>query len=114
MRRSRSICTGRRSGSRRRWPMTVSFQRTSIVAGDLPEVWNRVTTPDGINHELMPVMCMTVPPKLKGKAIDEMPLKEKIGRSWLLLFGLIPFDYDDLMLAERDDGRRFLEQSTMM
>jgi ligand-binding SRPBCC domain-containing protein len=94
--------------------MTVTFQRTSIVPADPSEVWRRVTTPDGINHELMPVMRMTVPRKLRGKAIDQMPLREKIGRSWLLLFGLIPFDYDDLMLAERDDGLRFLEQSTMM
>jgi hypothetical protein len=43
-----------------------------------------------------------------------VPLGTPIGRSWLLLFGIIPFDYDKITIAERDHGRRFLEKSTMM
>jgi hypothetical protein len=73
-----------------------------------------VTSPQGINYELMPVMRMTVPPQLRGKAIHEMPLREKIGRSWFFLLGFIPIDFDDITIAEREDGRRFLERSTMM
>jgi ligand-binding SRPBCC domain-containing protein len=59
-------------------------------------------------------MQMTVPRHLKGKGIHEVPLGTPIGRSWLLLFGIIPFDYDKITIAERDHGRRFLEKSTMM
>ena len=73
-----------------------------------------MTSPEGINDELMPFMRMTIPPHLSGKTIDEMPVREKIGRSWLLLFGLLPIDYDDITLAELEPGRRFLERSTMM
>ena len=73
-----------------------------------------VTSPEGINFELMPVMRMTVPRQLRGKAIHEMPVREKIGRSWFFLLGVIPIDYDDITIAELENGRRFLERSTMM
>lgn len=94
--------------------MARTFRMTSTVAAPPSQVWTVVTSPAGINYELMPVMRMTVPRQLRGKAIDEMPLREKIGRSWFFLLGLIPIDFDDITIAERDDGRRFLERSTMM
>lgn len=94
--------------------MTATFEKTSIVAAEQAEIWPWVTSPEGINDELMPVMRMTVPAQLRGKSIQEMPLRERIGRSWFLLFGFVPIDYDDITLAERDSGRRFLERSTMM
>jgi hypothetical protein len=37
-----------------------------------------------------------------------------LGRSWVLLFGLIPIDYDDLVLEQIDPGRGFLERSSML
>ncbi len=94
--------------------MALTFRKTSTVSAPPSEIWPVVTSPAGINHELMPVMRMTVPAQLRGKAIDEMPLKEKIGRSWFFLLGFIPIDFDDITIAEREDGRRFLERSTMM
>ena len=45
---------------------------------------------------------------------DTIVLGERIGRSWVLLFGLIPFDYDDLTLVRLDPGRGFLERSSML
>jgi hypothetical protein len=77
-------------------------------------VWQRVVTPAGINDELMPLMRMTMPRHLRGATIDELPLRQRIGRCWMLLFGLIPVDYDDLALAEVEPGSRFLEESTML
>jgi ligand-binding SRPBCC domain-containing protein len=94
--------------------MSVTFRKQSVVAAPPSEVWDVVTSPAGINFELMPVMRMTVPRQLRGKAIHEMPLREKIGRSWFFLLGFIPIDFDDITIAEREDGRRFLEKSTMM
>jgi hypothetical protein len=73
-----------------------------------------VVTPEGINDELRPWMRMTVPRRLRGKTIDDVEPGQRLGRSWLLLFGLIPFDYDDLGLAELGPGHRFLERSTML
>ena len=37
-----------------------------------------------------------------------------LGRSWILLGGLLPVDYDDLCLAELEPGRRFLERSSTL
>jgi hypothetical protein len=73
-----------------------------------------VVTPEGINDELCPWMRMTVPRRLRGRTIDDVEPRQRLGRSWLLLFGLIPFDYDDLGLAELGPGHRFLERSTML
>lgn len=94
--------------------MAVTFRKKSIVAAPPAEIWRVVTSPEGINFELMPVMRMTVPAQLKGKAIHEMPLRVHIGRSWFFLLGLLPIDYDDITIAELENGRRFLERSTMM
>jgi ligand-binding SRPBCC domain-containing protein len=86
----------------------------SVVPASAEEVWARVVTPEGINHELRPWMRMTMPRSLRGKTIDDVEAGQRLGRCWLLLFGVIPFDYDDLGLAEIGPGFRFLERSTML
>ena len=55
-----------------------------------------------------------MPASLRGRTISDVPLGEPLGRSWILLFGLVPVDYDDLELAERGPGLRFQERSTML
>jgi ligand-binding SRPBCC domain-containing protein len=90
------------------------FVQMSKVNAQCDEVWERTVTPQGINYELFPFMRMTVPKPLKGKKIHELPLGTTIGRSWFLLFGLMPFDYDDISIAELDHGRRFREKSSML
>ncbi len=74
-------------------------------------VWSRAVTEEGINDELAPVLRMTMPPGLRGKTIDDVEVGVELGRSWILLGGLLPVDYDDLRLAELEPGRRFLERS---
>ena len=91
-----------------------AFEISSDLAATPETVWQRVVTPAGINDELLPLMRMTMPRQLRGATIDQLPLRQPVGRSWLLLFGLVPVDYDDLALAEVDPGRRFFEQSTML
>jgi hypothetical protein len=92
--------------------------RSFEISTDLPAtpeaVWQRVTTPQGINDELLPLIRMTMPRALRSATIDDLPLRQRVGRSWLLLFGLIPVDFDDLTIAELEPGRRFLERSTML
>jgi hypothetical protein len=39
---------------------------------------------------------------------------ERRFRSWLLLLGLLPVDYDDVSFSEIDAGRRFLERSSLL
>jgi ligand-binding SRPBCC domain-containing protein len=77
-------------------------------------VWERVITPEGINHELMPLMRMTIPRGVDTLDPATVPLGERLFRSWVLLFGVIPFDYDDIGLVRFEPGRGFHERSTML
>jgi len=85
-----------------------------VIPALADRVWARAVTPEGINHELGPWMRMRMPRALRGKTIDDVRPGEPLGRCWLLLFGVVPFDYDDLTVAELEPGRRFLERSTML
>lgn len=57
---------------------------------------------------------MTIPRGLDRLDPESIELDERVGRSWILLFGLLPFDYDDLSLVRLDPGEGFLERSTML
>jgi ligand-binding SRPBCC domain-containing protein len=87
--------------------------RTSRVPASAEAVWARVTSVEGVNHELGPWLRMTVPRRARGLRLDDLRLGEAVGRSWVLLGGVVPVDFDDLTLVERGPGMRFLERSPM-
>ena len=61
---------------------------------------------EGVNYELGPWVRMTVP--------DGAELRlGALGRSWVLLGGLVPVDYDDIVIESFEPGRAFRERSTM-
>src|SRR5438309_5526768 len=93
---------------------SAEFEVSSLVAAPPQEVWDRVTTPQGINYELRPWMRMTRPRGFERLDPDSVELGVPIGRSWVLLFGVLPFEYDDVTLIELEPGRRFLERSPML
>ena len=90
------------------------FEIASVLDAPPPEVWERVTSADGINHELMPLLRMTVPRNARTLDAATIPIGREAFRSWVFLFGVIPFDYDDLTLVRLDPGKGFLERSTML
>ena len=90
------------------------IEQQSIVDAPAEQVWARVVTPEGINDEVRPWMTMSMPRGAKSLTVDDVPIGETIGRAWLRLFGVVPFDYDRLTIAELVPGRSFDEQSTMM
>jgi ligand-binding SRPBCC domain-containing protein len=77
-------------------------------------LWRSVCRLEGVNYELGPILRMTAPRGLREASIDEVVVGEPVGRSWLLLGGLVPVDYDDLRIVELEPPRRFLERSTML
>jgi ligand-binding SRPBCC domain-containing protein len=93
--------------------MRVNLEKKSFIAAPPEDVWNLITRPEGINYELAPLMRMTVPKQLKGKTIHDVELGKRVCRSWFLLFGFLPFDYDDIVITEREHGQRFRETSSM-
>ena len=90
------------------------FQVSSIVPASPAEVWARVSTVEGINFELMPLARMTCPRRFAAIDPAVVPLGQRLFRSWILLFGLLPVDYDDLTLLRVEAGRGFLESSRML
>jgi hypothetical protein len=94
---------------RRRAEISVS---TELEAG-AEAVWARAIDPAGINHELGPLLRMTVPRGVEDFGLDD-PEPGHIGRSWILLLGVVPFDYDDITVIRAEPGRAFLERSTML
>jgi ligand-binding SRPBCC domain-containing protein len=90
------------------------IERQSVVDAPAEQVWARVVTPEGINDEVRPWMTMSMPRGAESLSVDNVPVGVPIGRAWLRLFGVLPFDYDKLTIAELKPGRSFDEQSTMM
>jgi len=90
------------------------IERQSVIDAPVDRVWARVVTPEGINDELRPWMTMSMPRGAEDLTVDTVPVGTPVGRCWMRLFGVLPFDYDDLMIAELWPGRGFDEQSTMM
>ncbi len=80
---------------------------------DPETLWRHASSPDGVNLELRPLLRMTFPPGTEDLARTWQP-GERLFRSWILLFGLLPVEYDDLVLIEVEEGRRFLERSSLL
>ncbi|MDT0202980.1 hypothetical protein [Nocardioides sp. AE5] len=93
---------------------TWTFEQSTEVPAPPDAVWTRVVTPEGINHEMRPWMSMSLPRGAEGLTIDTIELGVPVGRAWIRLFGLIPFDYDHLSVVDLEPGRRFREESTML
>jgi ligand-binding SRPBCC domain-containing protein len=90
-----------------------AFTITTALSAPAADVWAGAVDPDGINYELGPWISMTMPPGLSpGMTVEDVPLGEVLGRSWIRLRG-VPVDFDDLCLVERGPGMRFLERSRL-
>jgi len=87
---------------------------SSRLAARPDRVWARIITPDGINDEMRPWLRMTAPRGVEHLDLQSLELGQPIGRSWILLFGLLPFDYDEITLVHLEEGRGFLERSQML
>ena len=96
------------------------FEVTTRLSAEAARVWEHATSIAGIKFEMAPWMTMTVPrgvdpasfaPQFRDGAL---PMPSALGRSWVLLLGVVPFDWDDMVLVELERGRRFLERSSMM
>jgi ligand-binding SRPBCC domain-containing protein len=88
------------------------IEQETRLARPAAEVWARATTPAGVNAELGPWMRMTVPRPWRDASLADIRPGTTIGRSWVLLLGVLPIDYDDLGIAEVREGY-FKERSAM-
>ncbi|NJC23681.1 ligand-binding SRPBCC domain-containing protein [Arthrobacter pigmenti] len=91
----------------------VRVTRSVVVAAPRDAVWERVTAPAGINHELRPLLSMQMPVGYRHATIATVPVGEWLGKAPLLLGGVLPIEYDDLRLIEVTQPVRFHERSRM-
>lgn len=77
-----------------------SFEIRTELAAPPDAVWQHVTTLEGANAELSPWFRMSVPSALRGRHLGDAPVGETLGRSWMLLFGVLPVDYDAIRIIE--------------
>jgi hypothetical protein len=78
------------------------------------EVLAHLSTLDGVNDELRPLLQMTIPGAAAGQSLFTAPVGQPLFRSWLLLGGWIPVDADDITLESVDPDSGFQEASTML
>ncbi len=84
------------------------------LAATAQAVWDHAMTIEGVNLELWPLARMTAPSNLARLDDASLPTGRRLVRSWILAFGFLPVDYDDVTFAELAPGRRFLERSPML
>lgn len=95
-------------------PLPLAFAHASRLAADPARVWAHATSMAGVNRELFPLARMTYPAAFAHLDPDRVPLGRRAFRSWILAFGILPIDYDDLTFVTLEPGRRFLERSPML
>lgn len=90
------------------------FTRSCRVPATRAAVWQRVTSAEGINDEMWPVLSMALPPALRAPTIEAVPVGRPAGRAPLRLLGLLPVDVDVLTITEMEPGQYFQERSWML
>jgi ligand-binding SRPBCC domain-containing protein len=93
--------------------MTYSLEFKSQLSAPPAEVWQWITSFAGISREMMPYMRMSKPSDVHS--LRDIPFQpgKRLFRSWIFLYGFIPFDFSDLTLMSVDEGVGFVEQSPM-
>ena len=86
----------------------------SLLHAPREEVWRYVSTAHGVNYELWPLFRMTAPRDLREQGLAGVELGRRICRSWVLLLGVLPVDYDDITLVRLEPPAGFLERSPML
>lgn len=91
----------------------IEVVRSSRLRATPDEVWARVTTAAGIAEEFRPLASMRFPGGDDGASLADLTVGEPAGRAWILLGGLIPVEYDDLVVEEVRAPHFFRERSRL-
>lgn len=93
-------------------PGSLGFERSTALAAPADAVWAHAATLSGVNRELWPLARMTHPPGRAALDPRGIAPGRPLFRSWILLFGLVPVDWDELCFEAFEPGR-FLERSRL-
>jgi ligand-binding SRPBCC domain-containing protein len=94
--------------------MRAPIVTSSRLDAEPQTVWARIASFEGINDEFAGLLRMTAPRHVREAGLDGVEVGERLCRSWLLLLGVLPLDYDDITIVELDPPHGFLERSPML
>jgi len=94
--------------------MRAPIVTASLLHAPREQVWAAVATFQGINDEFRPLFRMTAPARVRREGLAAVEVGRRVCRSWVLLLGVIPVDYDDITLVRLDPPGGFLERSAML
>ena len=66
---------------------------------------------DGISREMTPYLHMSLPRGITNLSSIPFQSGQRMFRSWILLFRIIPIDYSDVTLLSLEEDVSFVEQS---
>lgn len=92
-------------------PFVLEF--CSDLAVPQAKAWQWITSVEGITAEMMPLMRMSVPRGVRNITTVDFEPGKRLFRSYIFLFGVLPFDFSDLTLTELTPGVGFVEESPM-
>ncbi len=92
--------------------MARRFSIHSDLAVHPDELWDHAVSPVDVNAELRPLLSMSFPDGVEDITAGWEPGRFRF-RSWILLGGVIPVEYDDIAFAEVLPGSSFCETSTL-
>lgn len=92
---------------------SIELEFASDLSVSSDRAWAWITSVEGISKEMAPLLRMTAPKGIESLADLDVQKGERLFRSFLLLFGLVPIDRSDLTLIEWEEGEGFIEQSPM-
>src|SRR3546814_8382116 len=72
----------------------------SHLAAEPSSVWLHATQMRGVNAELSPLVRMSVPQAYACLTLRDAPQGSLLFKSWLLLFGILPFDHHALRIEK--------------
>jgi ligand-binding SRPBCC domain-containing protein len=94
-------------------PTPISLRFESKLQAPKASVWEWITSIEGISAEMWPYFRMTTPKGIRSLTDLKVNLGDRLFRSYVFLFGVLPIDYSDMTLIELDPGQGFVEQSPM-
>src|SRR3990172_6737786 len=94
-------------------PTPISLRFVSKLQAPKGNVWEWITSIEGISAEMWPFFRMTMPKGIRSLNDVQPNLGVRMFLSYVFLFGILPIDYSDMTLVELDSGQGFVEQSPM-
>lgn len=92
----------------------IDIEAASNLAASTRKVLAHIATLRGVNEELGPWLKMTAPRTFLERSLLDAPVGTPLFRSWLLLGGIVPVDFDHLALESVDPKSGFVESSVML